>query len=207
MVNRKRFILVSIIITIICTAIVGFNFQSQKKINTQTIVATKILKAKQKKLKTISDTKQAQKRQTDPIAQKNDERSQAIKLIENNSNAFFKQLYTVNPKEGQEELDISNHNLRNYATETAISQTGMLRKSITNIKKYNEHVVYNSTKINVAVPNMQGICSGIAKINSLQTSINFKGRHNTDDWYLFKYDTKTQKFVEFTLLGNNFFHE
>lgn len=207
MINRKKQIVLSIIVVAIGLAIIGFDVHTQNRINSQTITAKKVLKEQQNKLKTISSSVLEQQKEADPTAQKNDRYNRSIKLIENNANAFFKQLYSISPKMSQDELNISNRNLKNYATNKAIAQTGMLHKTVSNIKKYDEQITYDSTKINVDTPNTQGICSGIANVNSLQTSINFKGQHNQNDWFLFKYNNKTHKFIEFTALGFNFSHE
>ncbi|WEV52106.1 hypothetical protein OZX69_09585 (plasmid) [Lactobacillus sp. ESL0731] len=198
---------IALIIAAIGLGTTGYFKLQQDQIDSQTAQAKIVLQAKKRQLKNISDRQAAIKITNDPAAKANYNDEKNIKLLQNNANAFFKLLYNVNHDQTQTELDTRNKNLPRYATTSAISDTGLDTKSVREIKQFNEVSTHIETTVSASPTTKSGIYSGIIDENSTQSSINIKGKHNQDDWYLFEYDSNNQKFTKFTLLGFNFTHD
>ncbi|MDF7683746.1 hypothetical protein PT287_09575 [Lactobacillus sp. ESL0679] len=198
---------IALIIAAIGLGTTGYFKLQQDQIDSKTAQAKIVLQAKKRQLKNIADRQAAIKITNDPAVKANYNDEKNIKLLQNNANAFFKLLYNVNHDQTQTELDTRNKNLPRYATTSAISDTGLDTKSMKEIKQFNEVSTHIETTVSASPTTKSGIYSGIIDENSTQSSINIKGKHNQDDWYLFEYDSNKQKFTKFTLLGFNFTHD
>ncbi|KJY59090.1 hypothetical protein JF75_05500 [Lactobacillus kimbladii] len=184
----------------------GYFKMQQIQIDQQVAAAKVTLAKKEKQVDNIATVEHKQKIKNDPVAKINEKQENEIKLMQNNGQALFKLLYTMKDGETQTDLDIRNKNLPRYATNEALTQTGLNSKSIKETKEFKNVVEHINMELSTSPADNHGIYSGVIAENSVQSSINFVGKRNKTDWYLFKYDSNTNKFIQFTLLGFNFTH-
>lgn len=205
--NKKIQISIASVITILGIGVIGYFKHEQAQIDQQVVSAKSSLAQKEKQIDMLSSAKHTQKIQHDPIAKINEKENKTVGLMQNNGQALFKLLDTIKENETSTELNIRNQNLPRYATNQALSDTGLNIKEVRDINRFKENVEHLNTNLYINSANEQGIYSGIISENTIISSINFVGKRNQTSWYLFKYDSRSKKFIEFTLLGFNFKHE
>jgi hypothetical protein len=205
--NRKVQIGIASVIAILAIGTTGYFKHEQAQIDQKTVSAKSLLAQKEKQIDMLSNAKHTQKIQNDPIAKSNEQETKTVELMQNNGQALFKLLDTIKENETQTELNIRNQNSTRYATQQALSDTGLNTKDVKDINRFKENIEHINTDLYVNSANEQGIYEGVISENTIISSINFVGKRNQTTWYLFKYDSKSKKFINFTLLGFNFKHE
>lgn len=205
--NSKVQIAIASMIAILGIGTTGYFKHEQAQIDQKTVSAKSLLAKKAKQIDMLSSTKHAQKLQNDPIAKSNEKENKTVELMQNNGQALFKLLDTIKENETQTELKIRNQNSTRYATQQALSDTGLNTKEVKDINKFKENIEHINTDLYVNSASEQGIYAGVISENTIISSINFVGKRNQTTWYLFKYDSKSKEFIDFTLLGFNFKHE
>lgn len=205
--NRKVQIGIASVIAILAIGTTGYFKHEQAQIDQKTVSAKSLLAQKEKQIDMLSNAKHTQKIQNDPIAKNNEKENNTVELMQNNGQALFKLLDTIKENETQTELNIRNQNSTRYATQQALSDTGLNTKDVKDINRFKENIEHINTDLYVNSANEQGIYEGVISENTIISSINFVGKRNQTTWYLFKYDSKSKKFINFTLLGFNFKHE
>lgn len=207
-INRKsqnKQIYLAVIILIILAAIFGFEKQQQAEIDNENAGAKVTLRARKSELKRISNNQNKEIAINDPTAKANTKFLSEIKDISGNAKACFKLLYTVSPEESKAQYNIRKENWQRYVTPEAAAETGHTG-SVEAAKKYHERITHVTTDVSVS-EKQNNVYKGVICENSIQTSNNFKGTRNQEDWYLFTYDNAQRKFTKLTLLGFNYDNE
>lgn len=205
MIGKKTQIGIATVLVLINGSIYGINKHKQAEINTETEHTTKVLNVRQNQLNKIITAKTKIDERADPTLKSNKTFDREYKVISSNAEALFKLLYSTEPNESEAHFQIRKSNWEHYVTPQAAAETGHTG-DIKDAKKYQLRINHVATTVSLG-EKKRDVYDGIIRENSIQSSNNYKGSRNQEDWYYFSYDFNQQKFTKFTLLGFNFDNE
>lgn len=194
----NKIITFSSLATVACTATMFVFNQKQQSINSEYEQQVQILNNKQNELTELPEkyTKQAAAKSSTPNATQIKQTDLVVDRAEN----LFTQLYKINSKMTQRQWDGRRELLKRYATEEALTATGLNYNSQGINRMYDQKLKVQHIKVNTGLTSNNKL-DGIVQVTYTQDSNLQDGEERLVAMYQYIYDFTSKKFTTLTPLG------